>query len=140
MWSGRPPPPRVVVTEGSRLGDGQPKTLQQGLGGGRRAPVASVERIRPVAGVPSPVQVSAVVTRVRRRLGLMLVLLASAAAVAGAALATLVAGQEAVAAIVAAAVMLAVTLVLVVAMLAERRALRRDAARDRVAPMAPAHP
>ena len=63
----------------------------------------------------------------------MLVLLATAAVVASAALATLVAREEATAAIAPAAVVLAVTLVLAAAMLAERRSLRRDAARYRIA-------
>ena len=102
--------------------------------------MASVEQFRPAPSTVTSRSVSTMVDRVRRKLGLMLVLLVSAAVVAGAALAALVAGNEASAAIAAAAVMLAVTLVLAVAMLAERRSLARDAARDRATRKAPVAP
>ena len=101
--------------------------------------MASVERIGPTpeGATGTPVAVSTIVARVRRRLGLMLVLLGSAAAVAGVALAMLIARQEATPAIAAAAVVLAVTLVIAAAMFAERRSLRRDAARGRSRPARP---
>jgi hypothetical protein len=116
----------------SSLGLGQPKDW---VGRRKVAPVASVEGVSPSPSVTTqaPLAASKIVARVRRHLGVMLVLIVSAALVAGLALATLIARREATAAIAAAAVVLAMSLVIVVAMLAERRSLRRDVAFDDVA-------
>lgn len=101
------------------------------------ASMVSVEQTQPSPSGPSAPDDTpgSVVTRVRRHLGAMLMLVALAAAAAGAALATLVARREASAAITAAAALLAVTLVLAVAIVAERRSLRRVARRGERAPV-----
>ncbi len=83
----------------------------------------------PPAATPTAPTSVQTATRVRRRLGMMLLMVVLAVGVAAAALGILVAGSEPVVAIVAAAVLLGVALLVGLTIVAERRRLRVEANR-----------
>jgi hypothetical protein len=88
--------------------------------------VATIEHLlhRPASLTTAP---SATATRVRHRLGTMLVLVVVAAGVAAAVLAALLVNEEAVLAVAAAAVVLGVVLVVALSIVVERRRLHDEA-------------